>query len=185
MKIYPATTSTDVLQADVGNRRYCLFDDAELAESNQPVAWAIFTDAGTVQIWFGDKESALRFANVHSINDDLLTPLCKAPALTMAARAVLAERSRQVNVKGWDYAHDDAHPNGEIAAFAAVYAMPEAAREWPAEETGYGSTFAEALCPRDWVPKFGDRRRDLVKAAALVIAEIERLDRAGQGATHD
>lgn len=113
---------------------------------------------------------------------DTTTPAERAPtasgASTDAVRDLLAERKRQVDEKGWDHAHDDAHPSGEIAAFAAVYAMPEAAREWPAEETGYGKTFADALCPQDWNPNFGDRRRDLVKAGALILAEIERIDRA-------
>ncbi|MCE3262592.1 MAG: hypothetical protein K0R43_1671 [Pseudoduganella sp.] len=99
-------------------------------------------------------------------------------AMSLAAAAVLAERRRQVEQEDWSHEHDDAHPCGEIAAFAAVYAMPPAARDWPAEETGYGATFGEALCPEDWTPKFGDRRRELVKAGALILAEIERLDRA-------
>lgn len=57
--------------------------------------------------------------------------------------------------------------------------MPPAARDWPAEETGYGATWGEAIIPVDWVPpKACDRRQELVKAAALLVAEIERLDRA-------
>jgi hypothetical protein len=95
-----------------------------------------------------------------------------------AARDVLAERRRQVDAEGYDPEHDDAHPNEEIAAYAALYAMPPAARDWPATESGYGETFGGALCPVDWHPKFGDRRRELVKAAALLLAEIERIDRA-------
>ncbi len=92
---------------------------------------------------------------------------------------VLAERQRQVSIKDWTHEHDDAHPSGEIAAFAAVYAMPPAARDWLCvAHMGYGDTLGEALCPEDWIPKFGDRRRELVKAAALLLAEIERLDRA-------
>lgn len=98
--------------------------------------------------------------------------------LTDASRDVLAERARQVSAEDWTPEHDDGHPNDEIAAFAAVYAMPPAARDWPASETGYGDTFGAALCPADWAPKFGDRRRELVKAGALIVAEIERLDRA-------
>lgn len=95
-----------------------------------------------------------------------------------AVSDVLAERKRQVDPEGWTPEHDDAHPSGEIAAFAALYAMPPAARDWPALETGYGETFGAAMCPDDWTPKFGDRRRELVKAGALILAEIERMDRA-------
>lgn len=107
-----------------------------------------------------------------------------APGMSDAARDVLAERARQVSREGWTPEHDDAHACGEIAAFAAVYAMPEGARDWPTEETGYGATLSEALTPDGWQPKFGDRRRDLVKAGALTLAEIERIDRAGKGHQH-
>lgn len=100
-----------------------------------------------------------------------------------AARDVLAERRRQVEQEGYDHEHDDAHPGGEIAAYAAFYAMPQAARDWPAPETGYGATFGEAIVPADWkVPKEGDRRAELVKAGALILAEIERIDRAAKQA---
>lgn len=109
---------------------------------------------------------------------EIVGALIEEMALSDAARDVLTERRRQITTKGWDHYHDDAQRNDEIAAFAAVYAMPEGARDWPAKETGFGRTFAEALIPFCWEPKFGDRRRDLVKAAALLVAEIERIDRA-------
>jgi hypothetical protein len=97
---------------------------------------------------------------------------------------VLAERWHQIAEEGYHPEHDDAHPNGEIAAYAAFYAMPPAAREWPATETGYGDTWGEAIVPADWsVPKEGDRRSELVKAGALILAEIERLDRAAPSAS--
>jgi hypothetical protein len=96
-----------------------------------------------------------------------------------AARDVLAERRRQVDREGYDPEHDDEHVSGEIAAYAAFYAMPQAARDWPATESGYGDTWGEAIVPVDWTPpKEGDRRRELVKAGALILAEIERIDRA-------
>jgi hypothetical protein len=94
-----------------------------------------------------------------------------------AARDVLAERRRQVDVEGWTAEHDDSHVNDEIAALACFYAMPPGAREWTTKETGYGDTLGEAIRPEGWAGKVGDRRRELVKAAALAIAEIERLDR--------
>lgn len=99
-------------------------------------------------------------------------------ATTSAARDVLAERTRQVNEEGWTPEHDDDHVCDEIAALAAFYAMPRAARYWNASSTGYGNTMAEAMLPHGWVAKDGERRRELVKAGALILAEIERLDRA-------
>lgn len=99
-------------------------------------------------------------------------------AIGDAARDVLIERQRQMSVEGWTPEHDDAYACDEIAAFAAVYAMPPGARDWRVEDTGYAETFTDALLPDGWKPKFGDRRRELVKAGALILAEIERIDRA-------
>ncbi|MGT2507883.1 hypothetical protein [Cupriavidus basilensis] len=90
---------------------------------------------------------------------------------TAAARDVLAERSRQVEAEGWTPEHDDEHADGGLAKAAATYAM-------------HGSgTNADWLLsywwPWDaewWKPT--DQRRSLVKAGALILAEIERLDRA-------
>jgi hypothetical protein len=91
---------------------------------------------------------------------------------------VQAERRRQVEAEGWSQEHDDEHACDEIAAFACFYAMPPAARDWDASSTGYGSALGEAILPEGWQPKTGDRRRELVKSGALILAEIERLDRA-------
>ncbi|WP_025121765.1 MULTISPECIES: hypothetical protein [unclassified Serratia (in: enterobacteria)] len=116
------------------------------------------------------------------------TKMCNTePGQNPAIAAVVDERLRQVNVKGWTPEHDDEHVNDEIAAFAALYAMPEACRDWSAEETGYGENWAEAICPNGWAAKFGDRRRELVKAGALILAEIERLDRVSneKGENHE
>ncbi|AHN74712.1 hypothetical protein DA70_09780 [Pandoraea pnomenusa] len=104
---------------------------------------------------------------------------------TAAARDVLAERQRQVESEGWTFEHDDEHVNDEIAALAALYAMPQASRYWDASSTGYGDTLAEAMLPHGWVAKDGDRRRELVKAGALILAEIERIDRAAVAAEQE
>lgn len=91
---------------------------------------------------------------------------------------VQAERRRQITAEGWTPEHDDGHACDEIAAFACYYAMPPAVRDWDASSTGYGDTLGKAVLPEGWEPKTGDRRRELVKACALALAEIERLDRA-------
>lgn len=88
-------------------------------------------------------------------------------ALPDAARDVLSERERQKAVEGWTEAHDDQHGDGQMADAAACYAL----------ENGRG--FIESFWPWDWKwwkPK--DPRRNLVRAGALIIAEIERIDRA-------
>jgi hypothetical protein len=79
------------------------------------------------------------------------------------------ERQRQQMVEGWTPEHDDAHDSGEMARAAVCYADPlNESRENPPPKWPWDA--------RWWKPK--DRRRDLVRAAALIVAEIERLDRA-------
>lgn len=111
---------------------------------------------------------------------DLLDSLRRT--LSQAERDVLAERARQIDVEGYTHKDDDSHVNDEIAAMAALYVMPEASRDWDARSTDYGSTLGEAILPPDWnFPRLGARRDQLVKGAAMALAEIERLDR---GACH-
>lgn len=108
----------------------------------------------------------------------------KPPAqepMTDAARDVLAERRRQVEVEGWTPERDDhEHDRGQLACAAGCYALHSALMT-----EGYPDAFAEKVpapwpwSPEWWKPK--DARRNLVKAGALILAEIERLDRAGIG----
>lgn len=112
---------------------------------------------------------------------------------------VIAERLRQQEKEGWTPEHDDAHKEGELAQAAAVYAHPfeivlaERRQEYERGNNAwpwYNSvdvSGGRGDCPCwGWRPawlKKTDRRRDLVKAAALIIAEIERLDRAAIATT--
>ncbi|MEX3630543.1 MAG: hypothetical protein VB138_14970 [Burkholderia sp.] len=99
--------------------------------------------------------------------------------VTAAVVDVRAERRRQINEEGWTVEHDDEHACGEIASLAAFYAMPASVRDWPATDTGYGATFGQAILSAGWSAKVcDDRRRELVMAGALILTEIERLDRA-------
>jgi hypothetical protein len=89
--------------------------------------------------------------------------------MSKAIEDVIAERKRQVEVEGFTTDHDDAYMRGELAKAAACYAL---------KASGLVDTLAQRFWPwtRDWwKPK--DPRANLVRAAALVIAEIERLDR--------
>lgn len=91
---------------------------------------------------------------------------------------IAAERRRQIDVEGWTTEHDDTHDMGEMANAAAVYALTPARRSWIVG-THADETMRERLWPWSkawWKPK--SRRQDLVRAGALIVAEIERLDRA-------
>ncbi|MFF6475980.1 hypothetical protein ACET4O_14705, partial [Pseudomonas aeruginosa] len=89
---------------------------------------------------------------------------------------VLAERRRQVEAEGWTPEHDDAHSHGQMARAAACYALAGSS----APSDGTAALLVSLAWPWDeqwWKPT--SARRDLVKACALGLAEIERLDRAG------
>ncbi|WP_063888222.1 hypothetical protein [Burkholderia ubonensis] len=97
------------------------------------------------------------------------TPADAGEAVTAAARDVLAERRQQVETEGWTSEHDDAHASGELAMAGACYATTavlgnvSAPMGWPWSDAWFKPTTP---------------RRNLIKAAALIIAEIERIDRA-------
>lgn len=107
---------------------------------------------------------------------------------------IAAERARQI-AKGYDRAHDDAHANGEIAFAAISYAAPglvfiRDARAnaviyhdpWPWEVRFDKRAYdGNVVLPNSSLKP--SRRRDLlVKAAAMLVAEIQRVDRvAGFG----
>lgn len=85
---------------------------------------------------------------------------------------VIAERQRQQSVEGWTPDSDDKYLPGVLSIAAACYA----ARAFSQPE--YKVTIPQAW-PWDkkwWKPT--SARHDLVKAAALITAEIERIDRA-------
>lgn len=95
--------------------------------------------------------------------------------LSPALLAIAAERRRQVDVEGWDAAHDDLHAPGDLAAAGACYSLapslrasgipvlgPPIEKWWPWEAAW-------------WKPV--DNRRDLVRAGALIVAELDRENR--------
>lgn len=92
---------------------------------------------------------------------------------------IQAERDAHKTREGWSDEIDDLHVNSELSFAAASYAM-HASKFRDAEI--YGVNYQIKAPPpswpwanRWWKPK--DKRRDLIKAAALIVAEIERLDR--------
>jgi hypothetical protein len=100
--------------------------------------------------------------------------------------AILRERTRQKEVELWTSKHDDEHCHGELAEAACYYAWPEQAKP-----SGDGSDLLTKEAPtlrRLWPISWDDdyakksaktRRQQLIVAGALIVAEIERLDRQG------
>ena len=93
------------------------------------------------------------------------------------AQLITQERHRQISVEGWTPEHDDSHHNGQLAAAAICYAeqaamgMPmtrrcNVPRAWP--------------WSHNWWKPADDQIRNLVKAGALIAAEIDRIRRQSQ-----
>ncbi|WP_457425607.1 hypothetical protein [Roseateles sp. P5_E7] len=142
------------------------------------------TMADSWQQYAKEGESAQQCIERHrSEQDSLMRLLAQARSANSAARDVLAERQRQIEVEGWTPAHDDEHHKGSLALAAACYACNAAT--WaqrdpsipPADYAKYSAPgFRWPWAKRWWKPK--SQRSDLIRAAALLLAEIERLDRA-------
>lgn len=93
------------------------------------------------------------------------------------ANLIAAERLRQLTQEGWTPAHDDAHTRAELSGAAACYAI--AANEL-ASPRPYLNPPNISLWPWEmkWWKPGNDPVRCLVKAGALIAAEIDRLQRA-------
>ncbi len=83
------------------------------------------------------------------------------------------ERERQIHVDGWTPKHNDNHSCGELAQAAACYAHPA---PWGVRPQAVSPPNMWPWAAEWWRPK--DRRSNCVLAAAMLVAEIERLDRA-------
>jgi len=87
---------------------------------------------------------------------------------------IAAERERQKNVEGWTDHHDNQHKDGEMAIAAGLYAVNTGAISPVSFEA-----ILKRFWPWDWKwwkPK--DPERDLIRAGALIVAELERRRRA-------
>ncbi|ERV83049.1 hypothetical protein Q058_02142 [Pseudomonas aeruginosa BL04] len=134
----------------------------------------------------GIVEYAADVANMSMMLVDVCGLLAAAPGkeVPQAWLDVQAERRRQITAEGWTPEHDDEHSHGQMARASACYALAGSS----APNDGTAALLVSLAWPWDeqwWKPSTA--RRDLVKACALALAEIERLDRAAadQGGPRD
>ena len=92
------------------------------------------------------------------------------------AELIAAERRRQIDEEGWTAEHDDKRRAGELAGAASSYAL--------SASLSLMSNGASAITDPPPFFKFGrewwkpkDPLTDLVRAGALIAAEIDRLQR--------
>ncbi|KGQ02379.1 hypothetical protein BBAD15_g12411 [Beauveria bassiana D1-5] len=145
-------------------------------EEDAPAAYLTLDEEGSPCMLFFDVAEARAFCEIGEEPAALYRRPAPAAgdALTAAARDVMAERQRQISTEGWTPELDDRYTHGDMASAAACYAnqgryhFPEPGKpgpNWPWD--------AEWWKPSTY-------RRNLEKAGALILAEIERLDRAAQ-----
>lgn len=100
---------------------------------------------------------------------------------------IAKERKRQIAEEGWTPEHDDAHTAGCLARAGAVYAAHAGAGLFIEREKGTSADVPAAIryvrdgWPWDdewWKPN-ADYKGCLIKAGALIAAEIDRLQRQG------
>lgn len=102
----------------------------------------------------------------------------KIPVPLQAARMIHDERYRQQTQEGYTQDHDDEHTEGQLALLAAAYALSSCKDEF--SQTVVRNLTAITNDPT-WPFKPKDPIRDLVRAGALLLAELERRLRAEEG----
>ena len=93
------------------------------------------------------------------------------------AQLIALERSRQLKIEGWSPEHDDEHANFELTLAAVSYAYHVAQPDEDGDENGNSRPCHDwPWDKKPWNPS-NDQVRCLVKAGALIAAEIDRLQR--------
>ena len=147
----------------------------ESTAQNDRATWTCEQWAKHVGAW-ENTDRHVCFGSWQALNAMLIQfslAVATAPTLSAAVRDVLAERRRVVEQEGFTPEHDDEHDACEMAEAAAAYALHYSG--W--SEGG----IPLEVWPADWSRKWWKPttpRRNLVKATELLIAEIERIDRA-------
>jgi hypothetical protein len=89
---------------------------------------------------------------------------------------ITQERQRQVEKEGWTHKHDNQHINNELAVAASCYAAPDNIRDY-GDEHELNVPYFWPWHDEWWKPTPDDRIKELVKAGALIAAEVDRLQR--------
>ncbi len=94
-------------------------------------------------------------------------------------KLIARERARQMSEEGWTPAHDDTHRKKQMALAAISYAEAHAnPDEWSEERGRLPMPTSDWPWAKKWWKPSADPIRNLVKAGALIAAEIDRLQRA-------
>ncbi len=144
--------------------------------------------------WIGD-ESDRREVYVSSGWTELRCPRCNCDSFysvkpgesekpKTGSQLIALERDRQMKIEGWTPKHDDTHKKHELAEAAICYVKhTKRVLNKTAESDDSKSLYQE--WPSDWDFSWwkpsNDPVRNLVKAGALIAAEIDRIQRLKEG----
>ena len=148
-----------------------------------------------VPSWTDDPLKAIRFARREDAeefargDEDAWTIVLLSAVLLMnnlvatkkepltGVELIAAERQRQVEVEGWTPEHDDEHRSGELGMAAQAYI--DGSRKAVHATSDLWKLGAPTVWPWEtsWWKPSDDPIRNLVKAGALIAAEIDRLQR--------
>jgi hypothetical protein len=100
----------------------------------------------------------------------------------IALEEITAERQRQITKEGWDEAKDDdENRGGQLSKVAALYALAAVYNsDSPLLSRIFHSVWPSSWERTWWKPYKKSRRRRLVVSGACLLAELERLTRAGE-----
>lgn len=151
--------------------------------------WSSFTEKDCEEFLekYNGPHTHEMYEDVFSWNENLIAwrkekaDLLRLSLLSPYAQMFSDERQRQVSEEGWTPEHDDEHVNGELADAAAGYASPRKLYRDPLiREDGTINLEVRYLYPfnNPYFRERKDRKRQLIIAGALLIAELERLERA-------
>jgi hypothetical protein len=91
---------------------------------------------------------------------------------TRAVRDVVRERFRQITELGYSYEHDDRHNTHRELVMAAIYYAADEPIRKLLDSHGFQLSDLHRVAF-----DLQDERTNVIRAAALLIAEVERLDR--------
>lgn len=135
----------------------------------QPMSRPACEECGTKLIFLGsDRGGAEYFCPNFARHSP--APHHPRPASRAGVDLIAAERARQVSAEGWTADHDDEHDDGGLAFAAVSYALAAVEEDtqnaevwWPWEDA-----YFKPKTPIE----------NLVRAGALIAAEIDRIQRA-------
>lgn len=94
------------------------------------------------------------------------------------AQLIIAERKRQIEVEGFTDKNDDTYRDNELGKAAASYLMSPLYRYFNWDKPTY---WPDKWSVKWWKPakdnSISGRKRELIKAGALILSEMDRLDR--------